>query len=81
MINLLSTSPDKRKAILDDLYGIHCDGLNILYLCVFSLNRNGYVEVVLNENEELFRTMIQCGILEQLVDIMTSVSSDPGTLV
>ena len=38
------------------------------------------VEVVLHENEELLHTMIECRILESLVDIF-SEESDPATLV
>ena len=38
------------------------------------------VEVVLSKNEEMLHTMIESGILEILVDIMSS-DSDPDTLV
>ena len=40
-----------------------------------------YIEIVLNDNEELLHTMIECGILDNLVDIMTSEDRDSGTLV
>ena len=38
------------------------------------------VEVVLSKNEEMLRTMIDSGILEILVDILSS-DSDPDILV
>ena len=38
------------------------------------------IEVVLNENSEMLHTMIECGILENLVDIFSN-ESEPGTLV
>ena len=86
VISQLQTCPEKRKAIISDLYKLHCEGLFLLIVlvfyivikCVYDWLTN--VEVVLNENEELLHTMIECGMLESLVDIF-SEESDPATLV
>ena len=38
------------------------------------------LEVVLNQNKELLQTMLDCGILDALVDVFSS-ESDSETLV
>ena len=82
MISQIRTSPDQRNAILSDLYRLHCDGMSILiffYILIISLH-GICVEVVLSKNEEMLHTMIDSGLLEILIDIMSS-ESDPDTLV
>ena len=84
MISQLRTCPEKRKAIVSDLYRLHCDGMNVLlfYSSLFHncLLVNDNVEVVLNRNEEMLRTMIEYGMLEGLVEIF-STDRDIETLV
>ena len=81
LISQIRTCPDRRHAIISDLYRLHCDGMTILiflYFNYFSLCH--VVEVVLSKNEAILHTMIDNGILEILVDVMSS-DSDPDTLV
>ena len=82
VISQIRTSPDRRNAIISDLYRLLCDGMTIL---IFSILIFGFVfvirvEVVLSKNEEILHTMIESGILEILVDIISS-DSDQDTLV
>ena len=82
MISQIRTSPDRRKAIISDLYRLHCDGIqtSIFYIFIVFVIYIFYVEVVLSKNEGILHTMIESGILEILVDVMSS-DSDPDTLV
>ena len=78
----MKTSPDRRRAIVSDLYKLHCEGLTFHWVIFFnSLLTVMNAEVVLNQNEELFHTMIECSILENLVDIICSGDCDSETLV
>ena len=83
VISRMRTCPGQRKAIVSDLYTLHCEGLLFVIFQRLILNIGDclIIEVVLNENEELLHTMIECGILECLADIISSDNSDPGTLV
>ena len=81
VISQLRTSPDRRHAIISDLYRLHCDGMSILVSLYFNYFSLCYViEVVLSKNEAILHTMIDNGILEILVDVMSS-DSDPDILV
>ena len=81
VINQIRTNPDRRHPIISHLYRLHCDGILLLltYASTFFVCFIG-VEVVLGKNEEMLHIMIESGILEILVDIMSS-DSDPDTLV
>ena len=82
MINQIRTSPDRRNAIISDLYRLHCDGIMLLLtlmLLPFFVSFIG-VEVVLSKNQEMLHTLIDSGLLEILVDILSN-DSDPDTLV
>ena len=39
------------------------------------------IEVVLNQNEEILHAIVECGILEILVDLFCSGDCDSDTLV
>ena len=78
----MRTSPDRRNAILSDLYRLHCDGMTILFFSIFIFVFVFVicVEVVLSKNEGILHTMIESGILEILAGIMCS-DCDADTLV
>ena len=82
MITQIRTSPDRRHAIISDLYRLHCDGMAILLFFYFLFFVVSFIciEVVLSKNEAILHTMIESGILEILVDILSS-DCDPDTLV
>ena len=82
LINQIRTCPDRRNAIISDLYRLHCDGIIHLLICMLQVFVFCFcgIEVVLSKNEEILHTMIESGILEILVDIMSS-DCDPDTLV
>ena len=85
MINRIRTSPDKRKAIISDLYLLHCEGMHIQFF-IFCFNLffdqlQCNPEIVLGKNEEILDIMIECGILETLVDIFSGAEYDSETLV
>ena len=82
VISQIRTCPDRRKAIISDLYILHFEGMCILifkFLFLFFSVIIG-IEVVLSKNEEILHAMIESGILQMLVDIMSS-DSDPDMLV
>ena len=79
VISEIRTSPDRRCAIISDLYRLHCDGIKITLIFFFYFFML-CAEVVLSKNEEILHTMIESGLLEMLVDIMSS-NFDPDTLV
>ena len=77
MISQIRTSPD----IISDLYRLHCDGMtSLIFIFSFFVIFVICIEVILSKNEEMLHTMIESGILEILVDVMSS-DSDPDTLV
>ena len=55
MISQIRTSPDRRNAIISDLYRLHCDGIqtSILYIFIVFVIYVICVEVVLSKNEEM----------------------------
>ena len=64
--------------------------MNVIYFLHFNyflcflfgvINMNDMVEVVLNQNGEILHTMIECGMLESLVDIFSNEYCDSETLV